>query len=106
MLDGVGRQTVRHDPQGAATTTAYDAAGRVTARTDRDGRVMQYTYDAANQVTSSMWKSAAGVTVNLLTYTYDNAGNRLTAQDFAGALTYTYDELNRVKTYANVFGRC
>ena len=31
LLDGVGRQRVRFDPLGAATTTVYDAVGNVTA---------------------------------------------------------------------------
>jgi RHS repeat-associated protein len=105
VVDGLGGETVRIDPAGNATTTAYDAVGRVTSVTDRDGRLIQYSYDNGDRLTSAVWKSAAGATVNLLTYTYDNANNLLTAADYNGALTYTYDELNRVKTYTNVFGQ-
>jgi RHS repeat-associated protein len=101
VLDGMGREIARFDP----VTTAYDAAGRVTSVTDRDGRLVQYSYDNADRVTSSVWKSAAGATVNLLTYTYDNNDNLLTAKDYNGAVTYSYDELNRVKSYTNVFGQ-
>jgi YD repeat-containing protein len=105
VSDGLGRETVRTDPAGKATTTSYDAVGRMTTVTDRDSRVMQYSYDSADRVTSAVWKSAAGATVNLLTYTYDDNDNRLSARDSSGAVTYSYDELNRARTYTNVFGQ-
>jgi len=103
--DAVGREKLRFDPLGAITTTTYDAAGQSTARTDRNGRAIEHTYNEAGKISSSVWKDATGATGNTLTYTYDNAGNRLTSADSVGTVTYTFDELNRVKTYTNVFGQ-
>jgi len=81
VVDGLGREAVRFDPAGKATTTAYDAGSRVTSKTDRTGRVIGYNYDAGDRVTSEVWKTSGGVTVNILTYTYDANNNRLTAKD-------------------------
>jgi hypothetical protein len=53
------------------------------------GGAGQYNYDNGDRVTSAVWKSAAGATVNLLTYTYDNNDNLLTAKDGSGTVTYT-----------------
>jgi len=104
VYDALGRESVSFDPAGKATTTTYDAAGRVSAVTDRDGRQMVYGYDDGDRNTSIVWKSAAGATVNLQTFTYDDNDNLLTAADSSGTVSYTYDELNRVKSYASVFG--
>jgi hypothetical protein len=46
----------------------------------------------------------AGSTVNLLTYTYDNNGNRLTAANYSGAYTITYVARDRVVTIQEPFG--
>jgi YD repeat-containing protein len=44
------------------------------------------------------------VTVSLQTFTYDNNDNLLTASDSVGTVSATDDELDRVKTFANVYG--
>ena len=62
----------RETPTGATTTTAYDTVSRVSQVTDRDGRLIQYSYDNANREIGEVWKSAAGATVNLVTYAYDD----------------------------------
>jgi RHS repeat-associated protein len=63
-----------------------------------------FHYDNADRVTAATWLSNAGVTVNLLTYTYDNNSNQLTAADYAGTVTTGYDALNRVTSQTDVFG--
>jgi RHS repeat-associated protein len=73
--------------------------------TDADGRVIQYSYDAANRETGEVWKSNAGATLNIVTYAYDNSGNRTSAADYNGTVTYRLDALNRVQGYTNVFGQ-
>ena len=57
---------------------------------------MLYNYDNGNRLTAATWKSAAGATVNLLTYTYDNNDNLLTAKDYGGAVTYSGPGSGRV----------
>jgi RHS repeat-associated protein len=104
LVDRLGRDTVTIDPLGNRTTLAFDAAGRLTQMTDRDGRVINYSFDNANRETGEGWKSAAGATVNVVTYGYDAAGNRTSAADFNGTVTYTFDALNRMSSYEDVFG--
>jgi len=91
------RQT---DPLGHAATFAYDGVGLVTATTDRDGRLSTFQYDALNRVTGQTWYSdnsalATHIT-QILTTSYDAAGNQLTAADGAGTYTMMYDAVNRV----------
>ncbi len=86
------------------TTMVYDAVGRLTQTTDGDGRLIQYTYDAADRLTGEVWKNASAMTVNVVTYSYDNDGNLLTAADYNGTVTYTYDALDRVQSYTDIFG--
>jgi RHS repeat-associated protein len=105
VVDGLGRDTVTIDPLGNRTTMAYDGAGRLTQVTDRDGRVINYSYDAANRETGEVWLSAAGATVNVVTYGYDANDNLTSAADYNGTVTYSYDALNRVSSYTNVFGQ-
>src|SRR5207249_4249310 len=38
-------------------------------------------------------------------YTYDSNDNLLSAADNAGTVVYSYDALNRVQSYTNVFGQ-
>jgi RHS repeat-associated protein len=102
--DRLGRQSVATDPTGARTTTTYDAAGNVSTVTDRDGREQVFHYDNANRLTAATWLSSAGVTVNLLTYTYDSNNNQLTAADYNGTITSGYDALNRLTSQTDVFG--
>ena len=60
------------------------------------GRRRDRTYDAAGRLVSETWVSSSGTTVNTLAYSYDAAGNQLTASDQNGAYTMTYDPLSRV----------
>jgi RHS repeat-associated protein len=92
--DVLGRLVAETDPLGHVTTYAYDAAGQLTARTDRDGRQTQFAYDALGRPIQETWVGGG----NVIHYTYDPAGNLLSATDNFSALTYTYDPLNRVKT--------
>jgi RHS repeat-associated protein len=105
VVDGDGRQSVEFDPLGKALTTSYDAVGRATKVVDRLGREDDFNYDAGDRLTLAVWKNASGTTVNLLTYTFDNDNNLLSAADHNGTVTYGYDELNRARSYTNVFGQ-
>jgi RHS repeat-associated protein len=100
-----GQQTLSTDPTGALTTTSYDDAGRVTSVVDRLGQTILTSYDSADRVTGVTWKAAGGATTNTQTFTYDNAGNLLTAGDNAGTYTYTYDGQERKATETNPFGQ-
>jgi YD repeat-containing protein len=73
-----------------------DAAGRLTSTTDRLTRRKDYTYDNADRLTLETWINAGSGTAQLLTYSYDNADNLLTAANAAGTTTLAYDSIDRV----------
>jgi RHS repeat-associated protein len=83
---------------GYAATFAYDAVGNVNSITDFDGRVVTYAYDADNREVGETWHSgnASSSVTNIATYTYDSAGDMLTAANDNGAYTMSYDALGRV----------
>ncbi len=92
--DNANNLTQQTDALGHSATFAYDQAGRLTSTTDRDGRLRSFTYDADNRETGETW-TASGSTQNVLTFTYDAVGNELTAADYAGTYTMSYDGLDR-----------
>lgn len=73
------------------TTTNYDTAGRVTSSTDGRGTTMSFTYDAQDRVLTETRGP------DVITYTYDLAGNQVTQADTLGTTTNSYDELNRLR---------
>jgi RHS repeat-associated protein len=67
--------------------------------------MVQYSYDNDDRLTGEMWKNAALVTVNTLSFTWDNDDNLLTAANGTGTETYTYNDLDEVASYTNVWGQ-
>jgi RHS repeat-associated protein len=85
--DADGRRTTTTNALGHTWTVVYDAAGDKISSTNPNGDTRTYVYDGAGELTSD---SARG------TYTYDQAGNPLTA----GGETFVYDAANRRTTYS------
>jgi RHS repeat-associated protein len=102
--DGLNREILQTDALGRSVTVVYDGASRITSITDRDGRQQVFSYDSADRLMGDIWKDGTGTTVNTQTFTYDATGNLLTAADHTGAITQTYDALDRLQTNQNVFG--
>ncbi|MDA2925486.1 hypothetical protein MYX65_12710, partial [Acidobacteria bacterium AH-259-L09] len=88
------------NPNGEATTFAYDALGRRTSLTHANGVVTTYSYDAASQLLSLVHQLGA-TTINSFSYTYDKVGNRTAKTDNNGTANYTYDALNRLVQAVN-----
>jgi RHS repeat-associated protein len=106
VYDAASRLSEEIDPLGQGATFVYDALGRPSSTTDRLGRRRDFSYDAAGRPTGEVWIASDGSTVdNRITFTYDAAGNMLTARDFDGAYTLTYDALNRTATVQDVWGK-
>jgi RHS repeat-associated protein len=104
VYDVMDRLTQQTDPLGHSGTFAYDLAGRLTSATDRNANRRDFRYDAVDRETGETW-SASGSTANLLTYSYDSNGNLLTAANYNGAYTLTYDALDRTSAVQEPFGQ-
>ncbi|WHI47267.1 RHS repeat-associated core domain-containing protein [Microbulbifer sp. VAAF005] len=81
------------------TSYSYNARNQLTATIYADGS--QYVLEYENESlypTKEYWKDQNGnaLTTGEKTYTYDQAGNRLTITDAIGNITtYAYDDINR-----------
>jgi RHS repeat-associated protein len=97
--DRNGNRTAVIDPDGNETKYAYDAMNRMVKITYPDGGEKQITYDAAGRITGV--KKPGGVQIE---YRYDDAG-RLVYRSFddgeTPADTFTYDKAGQILTAAN-----
>lgn len=78
---------------GKVTTYHYDSLGRITEANYPNRSYTQYTYDPQrNWLTSLVNMRSTGAVISSYSYTYDNAGNRMsvTEQDGNG-VNYVYD---------------
>jgi RHS repeat-associated protein len=103
VRDGLNRVLTETDPNSNDTTYVYDGNGNLLSVTDRDERVRTFDYDlVGNQVDEVWWD---GVTdIYEADYTYDLAGQLLTASDDNSSFTYTYDVLGQLETEEQTFG--
>jgi RHS repeat-associated protein len=104
VFDTLDRKVQQIDPFGNITTYQYDATNRLTSQKDALNRQETFSYDAENHVTGQTWL-VGGSTANLFTFTYDKDGNQLTAANYSGAYTMTYNSLDQmvsVKTPQNL----
>jgi YD repeat-containing protein len=120
--DGHGRPSTMHRPEYAAstyTTTTYNLDDTVATVRDPRGAITAYTYENVSEtpkrplVTNIHYatpnpNATPGDPLHVaavpdVTFQYDNAGNRTLMSDDTGDLTYTYDELSRMKTETKDF---
>ncbi len=79
----------------ASYAYTYDEGGRVTRVLEADGRQVHYTYDALDRLTAEQ-VTDPGMPPRLVSYTYDEVGNRLTRTDAGSTTSYTYDTNHRL----------
>jgi RHS repeat-associated protein len=79
VYDAHGVRSKIIDANGTLTSMTYDSAGNLTAKTDGEGHAAFYTYDTFGQTTIARDARSSSAMDNTYatTYTYDNAGNRL-----------------------------
>ena len=91
LYDDCGRLTIVEHVYGQDTLAkadyTLDNVGNRLSMTDAQGQTTEYTYDDLYQLTEVEYPDGEEAE-----YTYDAAGNRLTA----GNTTYTYDAANRI----------
>ena len=98
--DAVGRVTgVRNTKASGALINGevrfYDGVGNPTHAALAWGSRVTWTYDADNRLVREQRQPGAAYDH---TYTYDEAGNRLTKVDSGVTTTYSYDEADRLLT--------
>ncbi|MBO1415335.1 LamG-like jellyroll fold domain-containing protein [Streptomyces sp. FH025] len=80
---------------------AYDPAGRLASHTDAMGRTNSYTYYDDNLVKTEQRADTTGASLQLHSFTYDGAGDRLSDLADGETLTnYTVDAAHRVTSEA------
>jgi RHS repeat-associated protein len=102
--DGMNRKIRQTDALGHSTTYAYDSRGRETSQTDALGRREDFTYDDDGRVLTETWVNADLSTADVFTFTYDGDGNALTAANYQGTYTQTFDNQDRLSTQAGLYG--
>jgi len=116
VYDAASNRTTLQAPDGSTNTYTYDTLNRlsnlsstltaglalVTTRLSRrtslklrTGITTSYGYDDLSHLLSVLHKNSGNTTLDGATYTYDNAGNRLTKLNSLNSVTegYTYDPL-------------
>lgn len=77
-----------------ATGWVYDGAGRVTSQIDGAGSTLTYSYDPAGQLVT------AGIGETVVGYSYDLAGQPLRQHTEWGTADYTWDTAGRLSALA------
>jgi len=104
VYDAASRLETLTDWDSLATTYVYDKAGRLSTVTLPNGIVSSYEYDDGGRLLSLTHEDDP-ITFASYGYTYDDVGNRLTADEAVRqpdestasvAITYDYDPLDRL----------
>ena len=99
VSDPLGRQVRRENPLSQTWRFSYDSRDNQIRSDDPKGQTIVREYDALSRLERVTLTEADGITVeDIITFTYDANGNRLTAKDGDSSLALTYDGLNRIET--------
>jgi YD repeat-containing protein len=101
--DGSGNLIATMDPLGFVTVRTYDTDNRLTSTLDRLGRKKTFAYDNDGRLLSETWFNANGSTADVLSYSYDQDGNLLTAGNSFGTYQFAYDSAGRRLTQTDPF---
>src|SRR5262249_8401062 len=97
--DNVNRVTTMVDAEGTYTYT-YDNANELTGVDKGGTQVESYAYDLNGNRTGTGYSTTImneiQTSPGLITYTYDSAGNTISANSGGQITTYTYDYHNRL----------
>lgn len=94
--DANNRLTRITNPFGETSSLSYDDAGRLTRMDHANATYTAYYYDDADRLDSLVTRDGSGGLIDLFSYTYDSAGNRLSMTDLSGTHHYRYDGVSRL----------
>ena len=97
--DALGRQ-LSQTKASATMSYEYDAVGNRTKRTDYTGRETDYVYDNLNRLTNINY---VGQTSDNASYVYDNLSRLTSATNYAGTVSFNYDNRSRIEGVIDVF---
>ncbi|NOT49248.1 MAG: hypothetical protein HOP17_16075 [Acidobacteria bacterium] len=107
--DGFGRKVTEHLPimdVGTIKSYQYQAEDQLIAQWDARGVKTDYQFDSLGRLQTISQVAPSNSTLPaspVITFGYDNLGNRLWMQDGMGRMDYEYDELTRLKAETRTF---
>jgi YD repeat-containing protein len=102
--DGYGRLWKRKLPQQTGSTVySYYADDQVATITDARGATAAYYYNNNRHLLTTILYRQPGAADIDVSFTYDNAGNRIGMIDSQGRSTYHYDTLSRMDEETRTF---
>lgn len=100
FYDTANRLIRQEDGLGNAYEYSYDGAGNMISEKNPNGQTKIFAYDNENRLIEIHYPDS-----NQVTYSYDNNGNLVSMTDPTGTTTYTYDELDRLTSSTDSFGK-
>jgi RHS repeat-associated protein len=97
VYDARGRVVKETDPLLKSMFYSFDTTNQLTSSTDRLGRTIVYTYDDLGRVVSQTWVGGNYTG----TFSYDAAGQLISASDPFSQLAFTYDNRGRLVSTDN-----
>lgn len=98
--DGQGRVVAATNAAGEQVFRNYfDACGNLTNRLDGAGRATRNQFDGLNRCTNTVYSDGSSES-----FTFDAAGNLLSARNAATTNTFTYDSMNRLASSVSRVG--
>ena len=99
--DSLNRVTSKVDPLGNTWAYNYDAGGNLVSTTDANGATIGYTYDTGGQLTTIDYPDPDAD----VSFTYTESGQRASMTDGLGTTTWSYDDLGRLVSVTDPFGK-
>ncbi|MGE3167089.1 MAG: putative Ig domain-containing protein [Planctomycetota bacterium] len=96
QYDAQSRLAVADDTAVGTTSYHYDAVGRLARIQHPDGSETVYQRDSRGRVTRLVTTNALATVIRDENYTYDLAGNPISASGLSESVLYTYDSASRV----------
>lgn len=97
--DSYGNLMTATNPLGGVDRYTFDAVGRIISYTDPKGNTKSFNYDGINRLTKVTYPGGSEKN-----YTYDCCALS-TITDSNGTSTFTYDDLRRLTTFADTYGK-